>query len=162
MVEVGRDVAPAVWLRDVVLVMDVPPGTWTAYLNRWTYELVTISKGDLDMTDLGEENADLMQYHRQEVAKARQVVVSEDFLKLPGSLDIGEDGMMERFSSVVQDRTLGDALKQALRGRDSLTRFKDVLQEHGMIPVWYAFRERALEDLAAGWLDAHGIAYRRG
>jgi hypothetical protein len=37
-----------------------------------------------------------------------------------------------------------------------------VVQEFGFTSVWLGFRELAVEQIAADWLDANGIAYRRG
>ena len=68
---------------------------------------------------------------------------------------------MERFCSEVEDQALRDALLRAIRGRGAFRCFKDVIHERGIAPAWYAFRERALEEIAADWLDANGIAYRR-
>ena len=162
MPEVGHNVAPAIWLDEVVLVMDVPPGTWTAYLNRWTYEVVTISKSDLELPDWGDDDPEFREYQRREVARARAVVGSEDFLKLPGPFEIREFDIMESFSRVVQDRSFKAALIRALCARDAFRRFRDVVQEFGFTSVWLGFRELAVEQIAADWLDANGIAYRRG
>ena len=50
----------------------------------------------------------------------------------------------------------------ALRGRNALRRFRNEVRERGAQVAWFIFRERALEQIAADWLDANGIAYRRG
>jgi hypothetical protein len=161
MAEVGRNVAPALWLRDVVLVMDVPHGTWTAYLNRYTYELVTISESDLVLPDWGDDDPEFREYQKRQVARARKVVKSEDFLKLPGRFEIRELDIMKSFCSTVEDLELKGSLLQALRGRDALGAFRNRVRERGVQVEWFRFREQALERVAADWLDANGIAYRR-
>ncbi len=160
MAETKGSVGPVISLRDVVMAMDMGDG-WTAYLNRYTYELVPITESDLELTDLGEENADLMEAQREEVSRAREVVESEDFLELPSRFEIHEYSIMERFSRGVEDEALRDALLRALHGRGAFRCFKDVVHERGSAPTWYAFREGALEQIATDWLEANGIAYRR-
>ena len=159
MAEVGRDVAPAIGLRDVVMVMDVPHGT--AYLNRYTYELVTISESDLELPDWGDDDPEFREYQKRQVARARKVVKSEDFLKLPGRFEIRELDIMQSFCSTVENLALRDALLKALRGRDAFKAFSDMARERGVQVDWFKFREQALERVAADWLDANGIAYRR-
>jgi hypothetical protein len=160
MAETRGSVGPVISLRDVVMAMDMGDA-WTAYLNRHTYELVTITESDLELTDLGAENADLMEAQREEVARAREVVESEDYLELPSRFEIHEYSMMERFAEGVEEQAFRDALLRALRGPGAFRRFKDAVHERGLAPAWYAFRERALEQIAADWLEANRIAYRR-
>jgi len=162
MPEVGPDVVPAIWLDEIVLVMDVPHGTWTAYLNRYTYELVTISEGDLELSDWEGDDPGCREYLRREVARARAVVKSEDFLKVPSRFEIRELDIMESFCSTVEDPALRDSLLHALRGRDAFRRFRNEARARGVQVAWFIFREGALERIAADWLDASGIAYRRG
>lgn len=161
MVEVGENVVPAVHLQDVTLAMDVPHGTWTTYLHRYTCELETISQGDLELPDWGDDDPEFRQYQRQEVARLRAIVKSKDFLELPSQFEIGEFSIMKRYCSTLEDEPLREALREALRARNAFRRFKEVAREGGVLVAWLTFRERAVEQFAADWLDANGIAYHR-
>lgn len=152
---------PAVWLRDVVLVIDVSAGTWTAYIHRWG-ELVTITEEDLNPPELGPENADLVGYQREEAARARAVMESVEYLPLPTRFEIREYSMMQRFCAGLEDPALTEAPLRALRGRRALRCFRREVRERGVMLACFVFRERALEQFTADWLDANGIAYRRG
>jgi hypothetical protein len=86
---------------------------------------------------------------------------SEDFLALPGKFEIHEYSIMERFCLGVEDSEARDALLQAIRGRGAFRFFKAVIHERGIAEAWYAFRQRALEEIAVEWLEANGVAYSR-
>ncbi|MBP7961541.1 MAG: hypothetical protein KA003_06185 [Caldilineaceae bacterium] len=45
---------------------------------------------------------------------------------------------------------------------DSLRRFKDAIHRHGVADDWYAYRQRAFEGIAVGWLAENGVAFVRG
>ena len=161
MAETKGSLVPAASLQDVVLVMDVPVGTWTAYIHRWTGDVVTITESDLVLEDPGPENWDLVEYMRESVASARAVVESEDYLVLPGRFEIREYDIMERFIAVMQDRSLKEELHRAIRGRRAFRCFRDVVRGRGLLEPWFLFRQHAVEEIAARWLEANRIAYRR-
>ena len=55
-----------------------------------------------------------------------------------------------------------EKLLRAIEGRGAFRRFKDLAHASGRIEAWYAFRDGAIEELAAEWLEANGIGYYRG
>ena len=80
---------------------------------------------------------------------------------IDGRFEIRELDIMQSFCSTVENLALRDALLKALRGRDAFKAFSDMARERGVQVDWFKFREQALERVAADWLDANGIAYRR-
>ncbi len=44
---------------------------------------------------------------------------------------------------------------------DTFRRFKDTLLRHGIADDWYAYRQRAFEEIAVAWLEENGVAYVR-
>lgn len=148
-------------LKAVVAEMDLPNDEWTAYLNRRTGELVTVTdeeagavEDEADADDVGDVGLDHLQ-------KVREVLGSEDFLPLPTKFDIDEYRIMERFCRHVEEATPREDLLQAIKGSGAFGRFKSVAQRHGLIEAWYAWRCHAFEEIAVAWLEENGIVYTR-
>ena len=149
-------------LRDVVAEMDLPNDEWTAYLNRRTGELVTLTDDDARLAEQEEEEAtDLPDWQQEQLPKVREVLGSDDFLALPDKHEINEYGIMEDFCLGLEDPALRDALLRAIRGPGAFRRFKDAIHDRGVADAWYAYREQALEAIAVEWLEANGIPFSR-
>lgn len=156
-------------LRAVAAEMDVLSEEWTAYVNRRTGELVTVTDEDARAAEdqLDEEfdedfdEEELADGEADELTRVREVLASEDFLALPSKFDINEYWIMQRFCEQVEDPGLRDDLLRAIRGSGAFGRFKSLAHRRGVIDAWYTFRNDALEDIAAKWLDANGIPYTR-
>jgi Uncharacterised protein family (UPF0158) len=153
--------AVIVSLRDVVNEMAVFSDEHTAYINRTTGELITLSHEELALVEDPEAAAEAPQWQQGLLPKAREVLESEDFLPLPNKFEIHEWTIMERFAASLTDATESEELLTALHGRGAFRRFKDAIQRLGVAEEWYRFREAALEEIAIEFLDAKGIAYRR-
>src|SRR5688572_20186233 len=93
--------APRVKLRDVIEAMDLPNQDWQSYLNRDTGEIVTITDEERDLVEDDAGPGDLPDWQREALPKAREALESNRFLLLPGSFEIHEWSIMERFG---QDR----------------------------------------------------------
>lgn len=159
-------------LDDVVSQMEMQTDESTAYLNRRTGELITISEEEVrlveDETRLvegerrGEEWEHVPDWQAEMLPKVREVLDSDDFLPLPSRFDIHEWRIMERFSSQVEDYAAREALLDAIHGRGAFRRFKAAVHRCGMADAWYRYRDGALEAIAVDWLEANGIRYKRG
>jgi hypothetical protein len=68
---------------------------------------------------------------------------------------------MERFCRSISDRALAGQLSAAIQGSGAFRRFKDAIRRSEVEDDWYAFRQETLESIAASFLDAHGIPYKR-
>jgi len=148
-------------LRAVAAEMDLPNDEWTAYINRRTGELVTVTDDDASAVEDEASAEDLPDWQAEHLPKVREVLGSADFLPLPSKFDINEYGIMKRFCEHVADARLRDDLLPAIQGSGAFGRFKTLAHHRGVIEEWYAFRDRAVEDIAAEWLEANGIAYTR-
>ena len=160
MTEMKSSKPVVVSLRDVVEEM-VPSEEWTAYLNRRTGELVTVTDEDQRLVEEDADPSDLPDWQQESLSRARVALESEDFLALPDKVEIHEYSIMERFCLGVEDPEVRDALLRAIRGRGAFRWFKHVTHERGMAEAWYAFRQRALEEIAVEWLETNGVAYSR-
>lgn len=147
-------------LRDVAAHMDVPNDEWTAYINRRTGELFTVTDEDARAAE-GRADDDLPEWQADVVPKVREVLGSKDFLRLPSKFDINEYRILERFCYGVADPAVRHEFLQAIGGKGAFGRFKVLAQHCGLLDEWYAYRDRALEDIAAEWLEANNIGYTR-
>jgi len=150
-----------VYLHEVVECMDIPSEEWTAYINRRTGELVDLSDEEMRLAEADEEPEELPDWQDEEVSKAREVLDSEDYLELPDKFEINEYSIIERFCLEVEDPAAREALLRASRGAGAFRRFKEAIHERGLADAWYAYRQHALEEIAAAWLEENGIAFSR-
>jgi len=148
-------------LRDVLDHMDMASDEVTAYINRKTGELITLTQEELDLTEDPDAATEAPQWQKDLLPKAREVMESEDFVPLPGKFEIHEWAIMERFADSLPDAAVRDELLNAIHGRGAFRRFKDDLRRLGLADEWYRFRDAALEEIAIEFLEEHGIAYHR-
>ena len=95
-------------LKDVVDEMDVPGDEHSAFLNRHTGELVTLSSEELSAAEEDDDIDDYPEWQREMIVKAKEVIDSDDYLQLPSKFDIHEYHIMEDFCySVVDDKIRG-------------------------------------------------------
>src|SRR4030095_7729504 len=77
--------AVIVSLGDVIEEMDLMSDEATAYINRKTGELITLTHEELALAEDPEEAEDAPQWQKDLLPKAREVLAAEDFIPLPGS-----------------------------------------------------------------------------
>ena len=154
--------AVIVYLSDVIEQMDLTTDEATAYINRKTGELITLTHEEVALTEDPDEAAEAPQWQKDLLPKAREVLASEeDYIPLPSKFEIHEWSIMERFAQSLTDAAMSDELDAALHGRGAFRRFKDAVHRLGIADQWYRFREAALEEIAIEFLEEHGIAYQR-
>jgi hypothetical protein len=151
--------AVSVALHDVVTEMDVFSDEHTAYINRRTGELITVTDEELALAEDPEAAADASQWQQDLLPKVREVLESADFLPLPNKFEIHEWAIMERFARSVINPAKSDVLLDAPHGRRAFRRFKDALQRLELTEEWYRYRAAALAEIAAEFLEANGISY---
>ena len=54
---------------------------------------------------------------------------------------------------------MASQLERALHGRGAFRMFKDTVHRLGLQDAWYAFRDRALREIAIDWCEANGIEW---
>ena len=153
--------AAIVSLRDVIEEMELSSDEATAYINRKTGELITITNEMFTMAEDPDEAAEAAEWQKEFLPKAREVAASEDFIPLPSKFDIHEWSIMERFARSITDAAVSDELDAAVHGRGAFRRFKDAVHRLEIADEWYRFRDAALEEIAVEFLETHGIAFHR-
>ena len=148
-------------LRAVVDEMDLPNAEWVAYLNRVTGELFTATEDAQALLARDDDPELVPEWQREEISKLREIEDSDDWLELPGSYDIHEYEIMERFCGVVEDPRREQVLFDAIRGRGAFRRYKDAIHRLGIQDEWYRYRQQAFGEIAVDWLQTHGILYKK-
>jgi hypothetical protein len=134
------------------------------YFNRRTGESVTIDRSFLSMVEDAEEGEtfeDLQVWEQDLIAVAREIVDSEDFLRLPSKYDIHEYQIMEDFCETLTDVRMANDILHRLRGSGAFGRFRAAIRYHNIEDDWYAFRDRAYEKIVLDWLEENNIEYTR-
>jgi hypothetical protein len=148
-------------LKDVVDEMDVPGDEHSAFLNRHTGELVTLSSEELSAAEEDDDIDHYPEWQQEMIIKAREILESDDFLALPNKFDIHEYSIMEDFCFSVADDKIRGSLLDKIRGSGAFRRFKDAIQMNGIEEDWYSFRQEAFEKIAIDWLEDNKIPYTR-
>ena len=149
-------------LSDVVDHMDMCSEEDRDYLNRLTGEIVHVSEeyrqDDEDDED-DEELDDAPDWEKEERAKIKEALESEDYVALPGKFEIHEWSIMEDFARSVEDDAASEELQAALRGRGAFRYFKDTIRRLGIQSDWYQFRDEAFKEIAREWLQENEIPF---
>jgi hypothetical protein len=155
----GADMKP-VSLQSVVNEMDVLGEEWTAYINKKTGELVTVTEEEANIVEAGDEDDEFIpDWQRETLPKVREVLESDDFVALPDKFEIHEYSIMERFCRSVSDQGLQDELLHAIRGSGAFRRFKDAIHRKEVQDDWYRFRDESMKDIAINFLESEGIPW---
>ena len=148
-------------LQSVVNEMDVPSDEMTAYINKKTGELFTVSEEETRIIEAGNDDDEFVPEWQMEILpKVREVLQSDDFVALPDKFEIHEYSIMERFCLFLPDEALQNELLHAIRGSGAFHRFKDAIHHKGIQDDWYRFRDQALKRIAIDFLESEGIPWQ--
>jgi hypothetical protein len=143
--------ATTVILKTIVEALESQDPDTQTYMNLCTGECVALSERD----DFGDTpGAD-----PEEILKLREDGECPGFIALPDAFEIHEWDLMHRFAESLGDASHAQPLIDALDGQGAFRRFLDQLRMLDLLETWYAFRRKALENIARDWLEASGIPY---
>ena len=143
-------------IQDIVDALDVASDETSSYLNRVTGQVITLLQEEIDDAQ-NDSLEDLADWHMEVIAEAKQVLNSDDWLKLPGKFAIHEWNIMEEFSQGLSSESQRSELGHALRGKGAFRNFKDTLRRLGIESAWFDYKAKALEDIARKWLAEQGL-----
>jgi tetratricopeptide (TPR) repeat protein len=118
------------------------------YLNPQTGEMARFGDDELHLAESGGDTVGLADWQAELVEQACKVLVSDDFIPLPTGYEIDEYPMMREFSLSQSDLDKREELLGAIEGRGAFRSFKDAIHRLQITEPWYAFRRRAMRDLA--------------
>jgi Uncharacterised protein family (UPF0158) len=147
-------------LRQIVEELEILPEEATLYLDRESGELYPLGDEEASLVEEGRED-ELPDWLCDEAPRIRELLTSARWLSLPTRFDIHEWAIMDAFTRSLDDPDLADELRAAIHRRGAFRAFKDALYRRGAQRDWFRFRDAAIADIAADWLDEHGVAYAR-
>jgi hypothetical protein len=130
-----------------------------AFVNKRTGEIVSVSMEAMAAAEGNRSLEDVLDWEREMVETAIDIVETADYLRLPTQFEIHEYDVMRRFSEDYPDELISDALLSNIRGSGAFRRFKDTIHRYRIEAEWYAFKAKALEEIAVEWLEEHGLSY---
>jgi hypothetical protein len=148
-------------IKDVVNEMDVLSDEYSAFLNRHTGELVTLSNEEISAAEEDDNIDEYPEWQQDMILKAKEVINSDDYLPLPNKFEIHEYHIMEKFCHTIEDDKIRWNLLDKIRGRGAFSRFKNAIQMNGIEEEWYRFRQEELEKIAIDWLEVNQISYTK-
>ena len=149
-------------IKDVVNEMYALSEEHSAFLNRYTGELITLSGEELSAAEEDDDNiVEYPEWQQEMINKAKEVISSDDYLPLPTKYDINEYRIMEEFCCSVVDDEIKERLLDKIRGRGAFRQFKDAIHMNSIEEQWYRFRQEELEKIAIDWLEANQISYAK-
>jgi hypothetical protein len=110
--------------------------------------------------DESEDDGNVPEWLQQARAEGRELESNSDWCALLTRVDLDDYDTMKRFARNARPAASRD-LFDALSGRGSYRRFRDVIHRHGLQDEWEAFRAKRLADLIRFLLKEQSILFRK-
>lgn len=104
----------------------------------------------LDVVDMPAE--------QEKIAFAGRVKANR-YLVLPTGPDFGEYALAQKYVNGVQDEQVRATLIEALKGKGTFRRFKEVVRQVGLEEAWLVVRRQRFLHAARHWCRDHKIPY---
>jgi hypothetical protein len=154
--------AISVKLGSVVDQIDMAGDEMTAYINRKTGDLITLTDEDVSYAEDDDDSRFIPDWQQETAEQAKQVLADDEYIVLPDNFEIHEYKIMERFCYTIEDERVQNILLRAINGKGAFRHFKDKVYEEGIDKNWYRFRDNALKRIVVGFLENQGIAFTDG
>ena len=141
---------------------DLCRGTADYYIDKMSGKVVSLSR-DLVRAlaqDRGDEKEEIPAWDAHMVPLAREIVLagSPNYVRIPEAFGCPEHKWMLSFAESMPSLKLKQKVVQALRGRGSCRRFKEIIQEHPEESKrWCHFRSQCWREKIEVWLESVGI-----
>jgi hypothetical protein len=148
-------------LNNVIEALEEAAAECAHYLDRRTGEIFMITNEEIEAAEEDELISEYPDWQREAILKAREILKSDHFVKLPDQFDIHEYKIMEDFCLELENRQVGEHLLRLIKGSGAFGRFKDGIYSLGVEKDWYRFRRDEMEKIAIQWLEEQKIPYTR-
>ncbi len=150
-------------LIEIIEAIDFQTDESTAYLNKETGAIVTISEEELNAAGDQGSLENYPEWQQDNIKIAREILDNEaNFLNLPTKLDINEYQLMEKFCLSIMDREISEELYRAVKGKGAFRRFKESIQRFRIADEWYKYREEAIKEVVIDWCRSNHIEFEEG
>jgi hypothetical protein len=153
--------AVKVLLSEVLEALELANDEMSSYVNQKTGKVVTVGHEEMRLAER-DDPGNLPDWQRELVEEARQVLTSDDWLSLPDKFEIHEWDIMARFGESLTDSAQREQINEAIHGAGAFRMFKSTIRRLGIEQAWYDFKQRAIEDMARDWLEAHELVAKEG
>ncbi len=155
--------AAKVKLNELIFGMEIQSDEASAYLNRITGEVFVMEDRFLYLAEADEEEEEedsfRPSWEEEELERARAIVETDNYLKLPTQWDVHEYQMMEQFIRSLEDEKVAGLLAVTIHGAGAFRRFKDSIYQLDLEKQWYDFRDNAYKEIAREWCREQCILY---
>jgi hypothetical protein len=147
-------------LQDLIDALSFQMDETFQYLNRETGEIVTVTREELEVVELGEQDI-YPDWQLAQIELAQQIIDDAEgkFVELPSKFEINDYEIMEHFCYSFVDQKISNELAYAIKGSGAFRRFKDRVYEYGIEQQWYQYRDEALGEIAKAWCERHQIEW---
>ena len=130
------------------------------FYDRETGEFLQVSEGAYTAAEEGSEAGSRDDFEQDELELAKRVNSGDSrFVALPSQFDVHEWDIMRRFCREIEDQRTAGELEKAISGRGAFRMFRSVIDRHSLTDAWYAFRTKALGEIARDWLEENEIQF---
>lgn len=155
--------AVVVSLRELVGEMDLQSDMTSSFLDKDTGKFYLLQEEDRGIpdgeVDLDWENAP--DWQKEYWKELIEVFEKHQMVALPSPFEIHEYKVMQDFCYSVEDVEMSEELLYQISGAGAFRRFKDAIHRMGIADDWYAFKQKAYEEIAIEWLEENGIPFTR-
>lgn len=157
--------AAKVKLSELIFGMEIQSEEASAYFHKITGEVFVIEDRFLYLAEADDDDDDDDDYsfrpswEEKELERAREIVETDDYLKLPTRWNVHEYNMMEGFIRTLEDNKIAGILATTIHGSGAFRRFKDSVYQFDLEKRWYEFRDEAYKEIARSWCREQGILY---
>ena len=146
-------------LEDIVEALEMQFESASSFLDCETGQVETVTHELLSEAERGTEPSLLPDWQKPEWELAKRIVSTGRFLELPTKFDVHEWAIMEEFSHSVESARLREDLLHAIHGAGAFRNFKYTLRRNGAEAAWFAFRTKALRQIAVDWCEENQIVW---
>ncbi len=132
----------------------------TAFINRQTGEITTLTDNEISLIEDEPQEEDLPGWQREMLPTVREIVSSENWVALADKFDIHEWEIMRKFADSVDDDDLSQDLQRAIHGNGAFRMFRATIEDAGIQDEWFAFKHQALREIAQAALEELGVPYQ--
>jgi hypothetical protein len=131
----------------------------SAFVNRKTGEIVTVSDEELGLVEETDES-ELADWESEMLPQLREIAAGGDWAPLPDKLDIHEWEIMRQFAEEAGSEDLSARLLRAIHGKGAFRMFRATIEDDGLVEEWYQFKHEALKEIAREALEELGVPYK--
>lgn len=150
-------------LSDLVDAFEMQGDGATQYLDLESGRVILVTEDFQHYEDAGDSEDDLPEWMQEAITEVLRIRAEpERYLELPAQGEFVNRETLRSFCDTLSSPVQRDRLLATIRGKGAFRRFKDVADEVGVLPDWFAFRRSVLEACAIQWCEENGVAFDRG